>query len=192
MNVFRYDGTRIYFQKYFKYRKDIGTSYMSIYQIAVEDQHNQKVILEQYKGKVLLIVNTATECIFTPQYALLQKLYDEFKDQGLEILDFPCNQFANQNPGTAEEIEQFCSREYATTFPRFAKINVNEPDESLLFTYLKNAKKGVFSRRIKWNFTKFLLDQNGRVIKRYAPNIKPNKIAQDIRALVNANNKGAK
>ena len=154
---------------------------MSIYQIAVEDQHNQKVILEQYKGKVLLIVNTATECIFTPQYALLQKLYDEFKDQGLEILDFPCNQFANQNPGTAEEIEQFCSREYATTFPRFAKINVNEPDESLLFTYLKNAKKGVFSRRIKWNFTKFLLIKWPCIS--LCPNIKPNKCSR-FRALV--------
>ena len=165
---------------------------MSIYQIAVEDQHNQKVILEKYQGQVLLIVNTATECIFTPQYALLQTLYDEFKDQGFTILDFPCNQFANQNPGTADEIEQFCAREYHTTFPRFAKINVNQPDESLLFTYLKNAKKGFLSAKIKWNFTKFLVNQRGQVIKRYAPNVKPNKIAKDIRLLLANNPEGAR
>lgn len=154
---------------------------MSIYQISVEDIKYNKVTLDKYKGKVLLIVNTATACIFTPQYSALQSLYDKFKEKGFEILDFPCNQFASQAPGTPEEIEKFCAKKYNTTFPRFAKIKVNGPDENLLFTMLKRAKHGVFSSRIKWNFTKFLIDRNGTIVRRYAPNTKPERIEKDIR-----------
>lgn len=157
---------------------------MSLYQIRVEDAQNSPVILEKYQGKVLLIVNTATACIFTPQYEGLQSLYDQFKEKGFEILDFPCNQFANQAPGTAEEIEQFCAKNYFTTFPRFAKINVNGPDESLLYTYLKRAKGGFLKPRIKWNFTKFLVNRQGHVVRRYAPGEKPERIIRDIEKLL--------
>lgn len=157
---------------------------MSLYQITVENAQNEKVLLEAYKGKVLLIVNTATECIFTPQYRALQGLYDQFKDRGFEVLDFPCNQFANQAPGTPEEINAFCSTKYFTTFPRFAKINVNGDDENLLYTYLKQAKRGFMKPAIKWNFTKFLINREGKVIQRFAPNVKPEKIASDIEKLL--------
>ncbi len=153
---------------------------MSIYQITVEDANSNKVTLEQFKGLVLLIVNTATKCIFTPQYNALQYLYGKYHDKGLEILDFPCNQFANSTPGTPEEIEQFCSKTYNTTFHRFAKINVNGPDENLLYTYLKREKGGFLRSSLKWNFTKFLIDRNGRVIKRYGPSVKPEKIERDL------------
>ena len=157
---------------------------MSIYQIAVENADGKVVILEQYKGKVLLVVNTATHCIFTPQYELLQKLYDTYKDKGFEILDFPSNQFANNTPESDEEIKKFCATEYNTTFDRFAKLYVNGPDEHLLFTLLKKAKGGMLSSKIKWNFTKFLVDREGNVVKRFGPNVKPDKIAKYIEALL--------
>jgi glutathione peroxidase len=157
---------------------------MSIYQITVEDANKEKVILEKYRGRVLLIVNTATKCMFTPQYEGLQYLYDKFHDKGFEILDFPCNQFANQAPQSDEDIAKFCSLEYKTTFPRFAKTNVNGPDENLLFTMLKKTLGGFFSPRIKWNFTKFLVDHNGKMVRRYGPNVKPSRIASDIEKLL--------
>lgn len=157
---------------------------MSLYQIRVEDINNNVVELEQYKGKVLLIVNTATQCFFTPQYEGLQALYNEFHERGLEILDFPCNQFGKDAPGSIEDINQFCVDKYETAFPRFQKINVNGEDESILYTYLKRHQKGFLNQRIKWNFTKFLVDQNGKVIKRYSPRVKPNKIAGDIEKLL--------
>jgi glutathione peroxidase len=157
---------------------------MSIYEITVEDTQNKKVLLEAYKGKTLLIVNTATNCIFTPQYKILESLYETYKDKGFVILDFPCNQFRNQTPGTIEEINQFCAARYETTFPRFNKIFVNGPDESILYTYLKAKKHGLFSSKIKWNFTKFLVDKNGNVIKRYAPNSNPKTIAKDIERIL--------
>ncbi len=157
---------------------------MSIYQITVEDANKEKVILEKYRGRVLLIVNTATKCMFTPQYEGLQYLYDKFHDKGFEILDFPCNQFANQAPQSDEEIAKFCSSEYKTTFPRFAKTNVNGPDENLLFTMLKKTLGGFLSPRIKWNFTKFLVDHNGKMVRRYGPNVKPSRIASDIEKLL--------
>jgi glutathione peroxidase len=138
------------------------------------------VPLSQYKGKVLLIVNTATGCGFTPQYEGLQKLYDAYKEKGLEILDFPCNQFANQAPGTIDEINSFCTLNYGTTFPRFAKIDVNGANESPLYTYLKQRKKGALGARIKWNFTKFLIDREGNVVQRYAPADTPESIEKDI------------
>lgn len=158
---------------------------MSLYQIKLEDINNNVVELEKYRGKVLLIVNTATKCFFTPQYEGLQWLYKKYQENGLEILDFPCNQFAKQAPGTIEEIDKFCVNNFNTSFPRFAKINVNGEDESILYTYLKRHEKGLFNKKIKWNFTKFLVDQEGRVIKRYSPLVKPVKISKDIQKLLN-------
>lgn len=160
---------------------------MSLYQIRIEDINNNEVVLERYIGKILLIVNTATECFFTPQYEGLQALYDMFHDRGFEVLDFPCNQFGKQAPGSIEEIDKYCVEKYVTTFPRFQKVNVNGDDESILFTYLKRHEKGFINRKIKWNFTKFLVDQNGRVIKRYSPRVKPKKIAKDIEKLLPEN-----
>ena len=157
---------------------------MSLYQIRVEDINNNVVDLEIYKGKVLLIVNTATQCFFTPQYEGLQALYNKFHERGFEVLDFPCNQFGKDAPGSIEDINEFCVDKFATTFPRFQKINVNGEDESILYTYLKRHEKGLLNQRIKWNFTKFLVDANGRVIKRYSPRVKPNKIARDIERLL--------
>lgn len=160
---------------------------MSLYQIRVEDVNNNVIVLDHYKGKVLLIVNTATECFFTQQYDGLQLLYHMFHHRGFEVLDFPCNQFAKQAPGSIEEIDKYCVEKYRTTFPRFQKVNVNGDDESILFTYLKRHEKGFINRKIKWNFTKFLVDQNGRVIKRYSPRVKPEKIAKDIERLLPEN-----
>lgn len=160
---------------------------MSLYQIRVEDINENVVALEQYKGKVLLIVNTATQCFFTPQYEGLQKLYNMYHERGFEVLDFPCNQFGKEAPGSIEDINKFCVEKFDTSFPRFQKINVNGQDEALLYTYLKRHQKGFFNQKIKWNFTKFLVDQNGRVIKRYSPTIKPNKIAKEIEKLLQKN-----
>ena len=160
---------------------------MSLYQIRVEDINNNVIVLEQYKGKVLLIVNTATECFFTPQYEGLQELYNSFHKFDFEVLDFPCNQFGKDAPGSIEEIDKFCVDNFVTTFSRFQKINVNGEDESILYTYLKRHEKGFLNRKIKWNFTKFLVDQNGRVIKRYSPRVKPDKIAKDIEKLLEEN-----
>lgn len=157
---------------------------MSIYQITVKDSRQNDISLADYKGKVLLIVNTATGCGLTPQYKALQELYEKYLPQGFEILDFPSNQFANQAPGNIDEINQFCTLNYGTTFPRFAKIDVNGPDESPLFTYLKKEKGGFLGSNIKWNFAKFLVDRNGQVIKRYSPTDKPEKLEKDIKVLL--------
>lgn len=157
---------------------------MSLYQIRVEDINDNVVELKKYKGKVLLIVNTATECFFTKQYEGLQKLYEMYNKKGFEILDFPCNQFGKDAPGTIEDIDDFCTKEFNTSFPRFGKIDVNGEDESILYTYLKRHEKGLFNQKIKWNFTKFLVDQNGKVIKRYSPRVKPTNIAKDIEKLL--------
>lgn len=157
---------------------------MSLFQIRVEDINNNVIVLEQYKGKVMLIVNTATECFFTPQYEGLEELYKKFHKSGFEVLDFPCNQFGKQAPESIEKIDEFCVTKFETTFPRFQKVNVNGEDESILFTYLKRHEKGFLNKRIKWNFTKFLVDQRGRVIKRYSPRVKPQKIAADIEKLL--------
>ncbi len=157
---------------------------MSLYNITVEDRKGNEVNLSDYKGKVLLVVNTATGCGFTPQYDGLQKLYDKYKDQGLEILDFPCNQFANQAPGTSEEIATFCKGRFGITFPQFAKIDVNGKDESPLYTYLKSQKKGIASSKVKWNFTKFLVDREGNVVARFAPTKTPESIESSIEKLL--------
>jgi glutathione peroxidase len=158
---------------------------MGIYDILVKDITGKEIYLNMFQGKVLLIVNTATDCGFTPQYEGLQKLYDGYKDKNFEILDFPCNQFGHQAPGTETEINNFCTLKYHTTFPRFSKINVNGHEESPLYTFLKSQQKGVFgSKNIKWNFTKFLVDKTGNVVKRYGPDKTPAIIEYDIKNLL--------
>ena len=153
---------------------------MSIYDYSVLDNNDKNIHLSEYKGKVLLIVNTATGCGFTPQYKGLEKLYEKYNKDGFEILDFPCNQFAGQAPGTDSEIEEFCTLHYNTTFKRFKKIKVNGKDEEPLYTFLKSQKKSMLGERIKWNFTKFLVDRNGSVVERYAPNDTPEEIEKDL------------
>ncbi len=156
---------------------------MNIYDIRVKGLNNEEVALADYKGKVLLIVNTATACGFTPQYEGLEKLYQKYQAKGLEILDFPCNQFGNQAPGTEEEIHSFCTGRYGITFPQFAKIDVNGENEAPLYSFLKGEKGSLFGSKIKWNFTKFLIDQEGQVVKRFEPTVKPEKLESDIQAL---------
>lgn len=159
---------------------------MGIYDFTVKARDGSDVSLSEYKGKVLLIVNTATGCGFTPQYKGLQTLYDKYKDKGFEILDFPCNQFANQAPGNEEEIHTFCIGRFGIKFPQFAKIDVNGKNESPLYTYLKSQKKGLFSSKIKWNFSKFLVTKDGQVVERFAPTDTPEKIDSYIEKLLNA------
>ena len=157
----------------------------SIYDFDVNTISGKKVPLADYKDKVLLIVNTASKCGFTPQFSGLEKLYKELHEQGLEILGFPCNQFLKQDPGSDSEISEFCSLNYGVTFPMFSKIEVNGDDTHPLYRYLKTEAKGLLgSEKIKWNFTKFLVDRNGKVIKRYAPNTEPKDIEKDIKALL--------
>lgn len=158
---------------------------MSIYDFSVKDTKGNDVSLEQYKGKVLLIVNTATACGFTPQYKELQDLYLKYKDKGFEILDFPCNQFGKQAPGSNEEIASFCEFKYKTTFRTFAKIDVNGKNADPLYVYLKQQEKGFLGEAIKWNFTKFLIDKEGNVVDRYAPITRPSKFEDQIAELLN-------
>lgn len=153
---------------------------MTIYDFVVKNNKGEDVSLEKYKGKIMLIVNTATGCGFTPQYKGLEELYQKYKDKGLEILDFPCNQFAGQAPGSDEEINNFCTLKYNTTFDRFAKIDVNGDNQAPLYEYLKDKQKGLFGKNIKWNFTKFLVNRDGEVIHRYAPTTTPDNIEDDI------------
>jgi len=158
---------------------------MTIYDFTVKDSKGQDVPMGLFKGKVLLIVNTATACGFTPQYAGLQKLYGAYSERGFEILDFPCNQFARQAPGTANEIDNFCAVNYGTMFPRFAKIEVNGKNESPLYGFLKSQRRGFLgSKNIKWNFTKFLIDRNGNVVGRYGPSEKPEAMEADIKKIL--------
>lgn len=155
-----------------------------IYDFVVKDKNGLDVKLEKYKGKVLLIVNTATRCGFTPQYDGLEKLYEKYKDKGFEILDFPCNQFKNQAPEDDEEIDSFCTLNFGTKFDRFQKIDVNGENEDPLYTFLKKEESGILGEKIKWNFTKFLIDRDGKVVKRFAPTTKPEKIEKDIERLL--------
>ena len=149
---------------------------MNIYDFTVTDNRGNPVSLGQYSGKVLLIVNTATKCGLTPQYEGLEALYEKYRDQGFEILDFPCNQFAFQAPGSAEKIDSFCKLRYDTKFPRFAKIKVNGREADPLYVYLKAQKPG----RIQWNFAKFLIDRHGNVVGRFAPTEKPHALESAI------------
>jgi len=155
-----------------------------IYDYKVKDTKGNDVSLSEFKGKYLLIINTATGCGFTPQYSGLQKLYEKYMDRGLEILDFPCNQFAGQAPGTSDEIQNFCISRFGTTFRLFSKIDVNGKDADPLYTFLKKEKGGLFGNNIKWNFTKFLVDPTGKVMKRYAPTVTPESIDKDIERLL--------
>ena len=179
---------------------------MSIYDLKVKNRGGEDVSLSDFKGKVLIIVNTATGCGFTPQYAGLEELYTKYHDKGLEVLDFPCNQFGNQTPGTDDEIHEFCSLKYNTSFDQFTKVDVNGENELPLYTYLKEqikedkingmknkmAMKGVekLSKTtkkegdIKWNFTKFLVDREGNVIERYSPTYKPEEMEDKIKELL--------
>ncbi|MCD8015382.1 MAG: glutathione peroxidase [Lachnospiraceae bacterium] len=157
---------------------------MGIYDYKVRDGKGQDVALSDYKGKVLLIVNTATGCGFTPQYDGLQHLYEKFADRGFEILDFPCNQFAGQAPGTDEEIASFCTGRFGITFPQFHKINVNGDKAEPLYTFLKSQAGGVMGSNIKWNFTKFLVDRSGNVVARYAPTKTPQALESEIEKLL--------
>ena len=153
---------------------------MSVYDFTVKDKKGNDVSLSEYKGKVLLIVNTATKCGLTPQYDALEALYEKYHDQGFEILDFPCNQFLAQAPGTVEEIDSFCTLRFNTKFPRFGKIKVNGKDAEPLYVYLKQQKPG----RIEWNFAKFLIDREGNVVERVAAKDKPETMADSIEKLL--------
>lgn len=157
---------------------------MSIYDFTLKDVNGNDVPMSDFKDKVLLIVNTATGCGFTPQYEGLQKLYDKYSSRGFEILDFSCNQFGNQAPGTEEEIVNFCKLKYNVSFRQFAKTEVNGENEHPLYTYLKSQKSGTMGSRIKWNFTKFLVDRNGRVVERFAPTAVPEKIEEKIETIL--------
>ena len=153
----------------------------SLYQFEAELLEGETKALADYKGKVMLIVNTASKCGFTPQFAGLEKLYEKYKSQGLEILGFPCNQFGGQDPGTNKEIGNFCQRNYGVTFPMFAKVDVKGPEAHVIFRFLTREAKGILgSQNIKWNFTKFLVGRNGEVLGRYAPTTKPEALEADI------------
>lgn len=156
----------------------------NLYDFTVKAQDGSDSPLSQYAGKVVLVVNTATGCGLTPQYEGLQKLYDTYKDQGFVILDFPCNQFAGQAPGSAEEINTFCSLNYQTTFPRFAKIKVNGKEADPLYDWLKSEKSGLLGKRIEWNFAKFLINREGNVVQRFSSKSEPEKMVADIEALL--------
>ena len=153
----------------------------NIYQFEAELLEGDIKALADYKGKVMLIVNTASKCGFTPQFAGLEKLYEKYKPQGLEILGFPCNQFGGQDPGTNKEIGVFCQRNYGVKFPMFAKVDVKGPEAHVIIRFLTLEAKGVLgSQNIKWNFTKFLVGRNGEVLGRYAPTTKPEALEADI------------
>ena len=153
----------------------------SVHDFTVKDIWGDPVPLDRYKGEVLLIVNVASHCGFTPQYKGLEALQEKFHGRGFDVLGFPCNQFGAQEPGTEKEIQQFCETHYGVTFPLFAKIDVNGDAAAPLYKHLKSAKKGLLgTEAIKWNFTKFLVDRDGEVVARYAPNDTPESIAADI------------
>ncbi|MFT6070685.1 MAG: glutathione peroxidase [Bacteriovoracaceae bacterium] len=156
-----------------------------IYEFKVKNIKGEEVSLEDYKGKTLLILNTASKCGFTKQYSGLEIMYKELKDKGLEILAFPCNQFGSQEPGSNEEIAEFCDLSFKTSFPLFSKIDVNGDKAHPLFNYLKEEAPGLLgTKKIKWNFTKFLVSKNGEVLKRFAPKDEPEKISQEIEKLL--------
>jgi len=157
----------------------------SIYEFSATSIDGKSVSFDTYKGKVLLIVNTASQCGFTPQYKGLQALYDQYADQGLVILGFPCNQFGQQEPGNADQIQSFCETNFGVSFPLFQKIDVNGSNAHPLYQYLTKAVPGILgTEAIKWNFTKFLVDRSGKVIKRYPPTTKPEELAKDIQGLL--------
>lgn len=154
-----------------------------IYNLEVKTIDGKKTNLTEYRGKVMLIVNVASKCGFTPQYKGLEDLYKKYRDRGFAVLGFPCNQFGAQEPGNETEIKKFCALTYSVDFPMFAKVDVNGDNAAPLFQYLKREKKGIFwSEGIKWNFTKFLVGRDGKVLKRFAPTDKPEMLGADIEA----------
>ena len=157
----------------------------AIYDFTVEDIHGKSVKLDRYKDKVMLVVNTASECGYTPQYQGLEALYQALHDKGLEVLGFPCNQFGAQEPGSESAIAAFCERSYGVTFPLFSKVEVNGEGAAPLYRWLKKEQPGLLgTEAIKWNFTKFLVDRGGKVVARYAPNDAPDSIQPDIERLL--------
>lgn len=160
---------------------------MSVYDFSAVDIQGNDRDLSEFKGKVMLVVNTASKCGFTPQFEGLESMYKELHGQGLEILGFPCNQFAQQDKGSDSEIAGFCMKNYGVSFPMFSKIEVNGGGEHPLYSYLKSEARGILgSKRIKWNFTKFLINKEGKVIKRFAPTAKPEDIQKHVVALLNS------
>ena len=160
---------------------------MELYTHPITLNNGEQTTLEHYKGKVLLIVNTASKCGFTPQYEGLEALYKKYKERGFEVLGFPCDQFGHQEPGSDSDIAQFCSLNFGVSFPLFKKTNVNGPDANSLFEALKQDAPGLLgTKRIKWNFTKFLVNAEGKVLKRYAPTVKPEAIEKEIVKLLEA------
>lgn len=158
----------------------------TIYDFTAESMDGTSQAFSDYKDKVLLIVNTASKCGFTPQFEGLEELYQQYKEQGLVVIGFPCNQFGSQDPGTNDEIGAFCQKNYGVSFPMMAKVDVNGADAHPVFKWLKDQKGGLLTDGIKWNFTKFLIDSSGQVIDRYAPTTKPEAIKADIeQALAN-------
>ena len=157
---------------------------MAIYEYKVRDAKGRSVPMAEYRGKVLLIVNTATGCGFTPQYEGLQTLYEKYAAEGFEVLDFPCNQFANQSPGDVDDIISFCRSKYHTTFQQFDKVDVNGRNATPLFSFLKKERGGMLGSDIKWNFTKFLVDRQGKVVGRFSPVVTPDQIEDKIKELL--------
>lgn len=156
----------------------------SVYDFSAKRSTGEEVSLSQYQGKVLLIVNTASKCGFTPQFEGLQKLYEAYREEGLEILGFPCNQFMSQDPGTDEEILEFCQLNYGVTFPMFSKVDVNGSDAHPLFVFLRKEQKGLVGDAVKWNFTKFLVNREGQVVERFAPTTAPHQLEDAIKELL--------
>jgi len=152
----------------------------NFYQFTARSLQGKEISMETYKGKVVLVVNTASKCGLTPQYEGLENLYEKYKDQGLVILGFPCNQFGKQEPGTEKEISEGCLINYGVSFPMFSKIEVNGDNVHPIYKYLKNRLPGVFGKNIKWNFAKFLIDRNGKPVKRFSPTTIPEKLVKDI------------
>ena len=157
----------------------------SFYDFSANSLDGKPVALKDFSGKVLLVVNTASKCGFTPQYEGLEALYEQYRERGLAVLGFPCNQFGAQEPGTADEIGSFCQKNYGVSFPMFEKIDVNGDTAHPLYRWLKSSAKGVLgSEAIKWNFTKFLIDRNGKVVDRFAPTTKPEDLKSNVEALL--------
>ncbi len=157
----------------------------TFYDFEANNIKGETISMKDYEGKTVIVVNTASKCGFTPQYEGLEKLYQQYKDQGLVILGFPCNQFANQEPGSSDEIEEFCEINYGVTFPLFEKINVNGKETHPIFKYLKSKLSGgIFGSSIKWNFTKFVIDSQGIPVKRFSPNTKPENMEKTINELL--------
>lgn len=158
---------------------------MTVYQFEAKKINGETISLSEYKREVLLIVNTASNCGFTPQYKELQELYEQYKEKGFTVLGFPCNQFMNQEPGTESDIQSFCEMNFGVTFPLFSKVDVNGKNAHPLFQYLTEEAPGVLGMKaVKWNFTKFLVNRSGEVVERYAPNTNPKEISQDIEKLI--------